>query len=182
VESGKSAISVFDPEKNSVSSVRVGASPAAIAIDEATNRIYVANNGGESVSVIDGESDAVLATVSVGRLPYVIAANAATNKIYVSNTFSDVITIIDGATNSTTKAKVGSADAIVVDAKRDRLYLAHYENANLTELDGAGAIVREVAVGMHPWGMALDDAGGKLYVTRSGNAELAIVDEASAAF
>jgi YVTN family beta-propeller protein len=33
--------------------------------------------------------------------------------------------------------------------------------------------------GMHLWGMAVDEAAGKLYVTRAGKAELAIVDETS---
>jgi len=47
-------------------SIHVGAEPVAIAVNEATDRIYVANNEGGSVSVIDGKSDSVLATLQVG--------------------------------------------------------------------------------------------------------------------
>src|SRR5450631_148629 len=172
VDAGHNAISIFDPEKNSIASVPVGASPVAIAINDTTNRVYVANNGGASVTVVAGQTDTALATVSVGALPYVLAVNPATNKIYVSNTFSKPITTIDGATNSTTTVKAGSADAIAIDTRRDRLYLAGYEDVNLLVLDGKAAVVGKVPAGIHPWGMALDETAATLYVTRSGDAQL----------
>ncbi len=174
------AVAVFDGEKKAAVSVKVGKDPVALAINEATNRIYVANNGGGSVSVIDGSKDAVVATVEVGALPYVLAVNPVTNKIFVSNTFSDKITLIDGETNAISTIKAGSADSIVIDTKRDRAYLIGWEGTSLTVLDSKPTIVGKIQMGgMHLWGMAVDEAAGKLYVTRAGKAELAIVDEAS---
>src|SRR5436305_8024156 len=99
VSESQDAVLVYDPEKKTTASMKVGKSPVALAINEVTHRIYVANNGSGSVSVIDGVHDTVLATVDVGALPYVLAVNPATNKIFVSNTFTAVITLIDGATN-----------------------------------------------------------------------------------
>ena len=180
VDRAQSAVSVFDREKAAAACVKVGKEPVALAINETTNRIYVANNAGGSVSVIDGTNDTVVATVNVGTLPYVLAVNPVTNKVFVSNTFSDIITLIDGATNATSTIKAESADSIVIDTKRDRAYLAGWEGTNLTVLDSRPAIVGKVQMGgMHLWGMAVNEADGKLYVTRAGNAELAIVDEAS---
>jgi YVTN family beta-propeller protein len=174
------AVAVFDGEKKAAVNVKVGKEPVALAINEATNRIYVANNAGGSVSVIDGSKDAVVATVEVGALPYVLAVNPVTNKIFVSNTFSDKITLIDGETNAISTIKAGSADSIVIDTKRDRAYLIGWEGTSLTVLDSKAAIVGKIKMGgMHLWGMAVDEAAGKLYVTRAGKAELAIVDEAS---
>src|SRR5260370_15953182 len=43
--------------------VKVGANPIALAIDRKTNKIYVANTGSGSISVIDGASDDVVATI-----------------------------------------------------------------------------------------------------------------------
>ena len=60
VETRRSLVWVFDPQTESMSSVRVGAGPVAIAVNTATNRIYVANSDGGSVSVIDGKNDSVL--------------------------------------------------------------------------------------------------------------------------
>jgi YVTN family beta-propeller protein len=180
VDHAHGAVSVFEPGKASSASVKVGQEPVALAINNATNRIYVANNGSGSVSVIDGASDSLVATVNVGALPYVLAVNAVTNKIFVSNTFSDVVTLIDGETNSTSTIKAGSADSIVIDPKRDRAYLVGWESRRLTVLDSKPAIVGKIEMGgMHLWGMAVDEANGKLYVTRAGSSQLAIVDAAS---
>ena len=93
VETNRNVVRVFDPQTGSRSSVRVGAKPIAIAVNAATDRIYVANSEAGSVSVIDGKNDSVLATLHVGSRPYVVAVNPATNRmatnrIYVSNTFS----------------------------------------------------------------------------------------------
>src|SRR6266478_2850424 len=179
VDTSRNAVSVFDPRTQAISSVRVGAGPIALAVNAATNRIYVANSGGGSISVIDGKNDSAVATLSVGPRPYVVAVNPTTNRIYVSNTFSDLITVIDGATNSTATVRAGSADAIAVDAKLDKVYLLGYENTNLTVMDQTTNIIGKKQVGMHPWAMAVDEATSTLYVTRVGNGELLELDEKS---
>src|SRR5437868_509184 len=179
VETNRNVVRVFDPQTGSRSSVRVGAKPIAIAVNAATDRIYVANSEAGSVSVIDGKNDSVLATLHVGSRPYVVAVNPATNRIYVSNTFSNLITVIDGATNSTTTVKAGSADAIAVDSKLDKVYLLGYEDTNLTVLNRKPSIVGEIPVGIHAWGMALNETTGTVFVTRSGSSELVMLNEVS---
>jgi YVTN family beta-propeller protein len=182
VASSRGQVTVFEAGKQGTRSVAVGKDPVALAVNEVTNRIYVANNGSGSVSVIDGVSDAVVATIDVGHLPYVLAVNAKTNRIFVSNTFSDVITLIDGATNTTSTVKAGSADSIVVDAELDRAYVTGWEGTNLTALDSKAAVVGKVRMGgMHLWGVAVDEVAGRAYATRAGKAQLAIVDEATGA-
>ena len=47
-------------------SVTVGSSPSGIAINTRTNRVYVANGGDATISVIDGATDAGLAKISAG--------------------------------------------------------------------------------------------------------------------
>ena len=65
--------------------------------------------------------------------------------------------------------KAGSADSIVIDTKRDRAYLIGWEGTSLTVLDSKPTIIGKIKMGgMHLWGMAIDEAAGKLYVTRAG--------------
>jgi YVTN family beta-propeller protein len=90
VDKSRDAIFISDQAANVTSSVRVGREPVAIAVNPVTNRIYVANAGSGTISVLDGQSDSMVATVSVGALPYVVAVSEATNRIYVSNTFRDL--------------------------------------------------------------------------------------------
>ena len=172
VDKSRNAVSIFDEGTNSSSSAKVGDGPVAIAINSVTGRIYVANAAAGTVTVLDGNKDVVVGTVNVGKNPYVLAVNERTNEIYVSNTFSDLLTVIDGATNTTTTLKTGSADAIAIDSKANKIYLLGYENSSITVLDGASGTLTKLPVGMHPWGMTLDQVNDVLYATRAGNAEL----------
>ena len=159
--------------------IGVGHRPVALAVNAKTNRIYVANNESGSISVLDGSAGTVAATLDVGANPYELAVDTASNKILVSNTFSDVITVIDGATNSLSRRKAGSADAIEVDENTGEVLLLGYENENLSALNATSGAVSKVKVGIHQWGMALDRERRAIYLTMSGSAELAIIDQKS---
>jgi YVTN family beta-propeller protein len=175
VESEKGAVAVIDDKTGHATSVKAGSDPVALAINPVTNRIYVANHGSGTVTVLDGKSDKVLASLNVGSLPYSLAVNPATNKIYVSRVYSGEDSIIDGATNTITKIKAGSADAIVVNPELNDVYLMGYEGGTITLLhDGS---MSNISMGkMHIWGMTLDGAAATLYVTRIGNADLVAFD------
>jgi YVTN family beta-propeller protein len=180
VDSARNAVEIFDPVTRATARVAVGEAPVAIAVNEPTNAIYVANSGGDTVSAIDGKTDVLTKEIKVGPRPYVVAANPATNRIYVSNTFSRVITVIDARTNLTTTVEAGSADAIAVDQNLDRVYLLGYEDTHLTVLDQSARVVGKVAAGIHLWGIAVNGSTHTLYATRSGTGELLIFDEDSA--
>ena len=75
------------------------AAGTAIAVNPATNRIYVAADPAV-VKVVDGDSHALVATIPVQRGPAYIAVNRVTNRIFVANTRDQSLSVIDGATNS----------------------------------------------------------------------------------
>ena len=52
--------------------LRVGLEPTGIAANNKKNEIYVVNTGSASVSVIDAEQNAVVATIGVHSKPYFI--------------------------------------------------------------------------------------------------------------
>jgi YVTN family beta-propeller protein len=181
VDRDRGAIFIINESANSVSSVKVGSEPVAIAVNAFTGRVYVANSGSGTVSVLDEQQDSIVATISVDPLPYVLAVSEATNRIYVSNTFSDLLTIIDGTTNATTTLKTGSADAIAIDPKAGKVYLLGYQDSNLIVLDEKSGEQSKVPMGMHLWGMALSEDSHMLYATLSGSAAVVALDENSRA-
>jgi YVTN family beta-propeller protein len=69
--------------------------PEAIAVDSANNLIYVANTHSNSVTVIDGANNHVLATLATGKNPYAVAVNAGAGKLHVANLDERSFTIID---------------------------------------------------------------------------------------
>ena len=91
-----------------IGNVTVGTGPSAVAVNPITNKIYVANAGSSTVSVVDGTNNAT-GTIPVGTNPSAIAINAATNKIYVTNRGNGTVTVIDGADNSAVTLSVGSS-------------------------------------------------------------------------
>lgn len=149
-------------------SIPVGKQPNAIAIDPAMDRIYAVNAGSGNVSVIDGNNNRVIATVPTDTRPYAIGIDAALHRAYVTNTFSDNITVIDGATNTAKQLPLGSKDFVETDARRQLAYFISYEDPALTIVDAAEA-GRRVDLGLsHPWGLAVDEQRGIVYITEIG--------------
>src|SRR6266487_1738619 len=84
----------------SLKSIPVGNLPTSVAANQNTNRIYVSNLTDNTVSVIDGASDTVIATIPVGFLPEVVDVNSVTNMIYVANFLDNTVSVIDGGSNT----------------------------------------------------------------------------------
>jgi YVTN family beta-propeller protein len=75
-------------------------SPEALAVNETTGRIYVANEANKSVTVIDGVTNTVVANIPVGAQPGALAVNEIANRVYVYNAGDPSVSFINGATNT----------------------------------------------------------------------------------
>jgi YVTN family beta-propeller protein len=86
--------------------IPVANGPIALALNQTTHLLYVANQSANSVSVIDTNAgnptfNAVVAgPIPVGTAPFAIAVNQGTNRVYVANSGSGNVSIIDGASNT----------------------------------------------------------------------------------
>jgi YVTN family beta-propeller protein len=90
------SVHVIDGASNSVlTTVPVGSTPG-IAVNPATNRIYVPVSG--TISVIDGVSNTVVDVFAVGGTPYAVGVNPVTNRLYVTDIWNDRVLVLDGAT------------------------------------------------------------------------------------
>jgi DNA-binding beta-propeller fold protein YncE len=105
-------VSVIDGATLAYASVASGFAASTMALNSATNKIYVANQcgsdptcaGNGSVTVIDGATLA-FTNIGVGSDPYGLAVNSATNRVYVPNfcgsdpscnTSNGTVSVIDG--------------------------------------------------------------------------------------
>ncbi len=61
---------------------------------------YIANRGGNTVSVIDTSTNSVVDTVTVGGNPRGVAVNPAGTRVYVANDSSGTVSVIDSSTNN----------------------------------------------------------------------------------
>ena len=86
-------------------SVTVGVGPTSISLDTFLNRLYVANTGGNSVTVLDATSVTLgvnppiktLGTASVGSAPVSVAALPNGLAFYVANSASNDVTVVSSS-------------------------------------------------------------------------------------
>ncbi len=133
-------------QPNNTTTVGAGNAPGAVAVNPVTNKIYVANEGSNNVTVIDGATNNTT-TVTAGQTPLAEAVNTNTNKIYVVNqctwiggicTGAGDVTVIDGATNNTTTVPVGTnAIAAAVNTNTNKIYVVNNNSNSVTVIDGA---------------------------------------------
>jgi YVTN family beta-propeller protein len=156
-------ISVIDATKNELLSpaIPVGSEPSGLAVNEIANRLYVANRGSDTVSVIDyflsnqaEFKNFTIANITVQKYPSDIAINPDTNRIYVANYYSDSISVIDGATNTVSSTiKVGvNPSSIAINPDTNRIYVTNYGSNSVSVIDGVtNRVLEEVAVGNFPF-------------------------------
>ena len=110
-----------------IAKIRVGwggYNPQGVAVNPTTNRIYTANIDSDSVSVIDGGANTVVATVPIGSDFWGVAVNPNTNLIYTANAWSSSVSVVDGGTNTVVATvPVGSSpQGMAVNPNTNRIY------------------------------------------------------------
>jgi DNA-binding beta-propeller fold protein YncE len=139
-----------------VGSAPVGDGPSELAINPATDTVYVTNGnndngpsaGGDTVSVIDtrhcsawdvSRCPGPWPTITVGNQPSNIAVDEATDTVYVENWADATVSVFNGAT------------------------------CNALDTSGCGQKPATVPVGLDPTGIFVDDANHTVYVGNSDN-------------
>lgn len=146
-----SCVGVIDGATNAVTLVPMGAYPGMIAVNPATNKIYVCDYA-SGVKVIDGATNG-LTTVPLPISPDAIdfvTVNPVTNMIYVADSYEgsgDVI-VIDEATNATTSVAAESWPVqLAVDTTLNKIYTMDFGSNEVAVIDGATNAVTEVPIG-----------------------------------
>jgi len=162
-----------------IDTVRVGREPNWVAINSATNKIYVPNNLSSNVTVIDGATDST-ATVPAGGEPVMAAVNTVTNEIYVANSTTNTVTVIDGSTLQTSTVPVGYEPvALAVNPVTNKIYVVNNTSNNVTVIDGATNNTTTVSVGEFPSGVAVNPVTNKIYVGTASGDTVTVIDGAT---
>ena len=176
----------------------VGNGPGGLAVDAATDTVYVANQGDNTLSVIDGATcnasntsgcGHAPPTVTVGQLPFFATLDPTNHTLYVSNALDDTVSMIDAATCNAqntsgcsqtppTAAVGGFPIPIAVDPQTDTVYVGNNNDATVSVIDGAscnatntagcGGSPVTVSVPGGPDGMAFNRTTDTLFVANNG--------------
>ena len=171
-----------------IASIAVGAEPEGVVVSPDGRWVLVTSESGHSVAIIDAHTLAAVRSVPVGQRPRDIAFTPDSSSAYVTGEFDASLYRINlrdtGAARQVLQLrKEARPMAVILDAPRKRLYVSTGRGGTVAVIDAtdAGAqLIDEIAVGTRPWGMALSQAGDRLYTANGPSNDVSIVDTHSA--
>ncbi|UCG42708.1 MAG: hypothetical protein JSU73_12740 [candidate division WOR-3 bacterium] len=164
-----------------VAVVNVGQGPRGLAWNSINDRVYVANSGSNSVTVIDGLTNGVLTTVDVGEAPARVFWHPERNKAYVVDSARGCVYVIDGQSNVVEDSVgVGTMPrAVCWNRVDDKLYVANFLDNSVSVIDLAqAAVVAIVTTGGRPQALCWNPAANKVYAACFQTDQISIIDGA----
>lgn len=143
--------------------------------------LFVTNTGSDSVTVINRQSDQVVAVIGTGRRPMGIVTSPRGGMVYVANSDSNSISIIDASHNrviDTIALSFGiSPRELAVSPDGRKLYVSNFHSNNVSIFDIAGRnLTGRVTVGSNPMGIATNERGDRVYVVNSTSNNFSVID------
>jgi len=171
-----------DPQPLSTNSkpiIQVGSFPVGIDINSISDKIYVANQFSNLISIIDPEKAKVIADIEVENSPYSIDINPFTNRIYVTNRGSDTVSIIDGFTNKQLKTiKVDKSPLnLAVNVANNLLYVTNINSQTVSVIDTIeNKVIKTLNYTSIPYDVAINPHTNLIYVSDLGSNSIHVID------
>ena len=150
-----------------------GHEPFGVAVNQVTRKVYVANYAGNSLSILNGDTGALLATINFAALGYgqpaYVAVDETLNRAYVTLHAGGRLAVIDGASNgllTTIEAEAG-AFGLGVHPGLHRAYVTSRDTRNLLVFDtitNTRLWGQTGASSGEPYALAVDAGRNRLYV------------------
>jgi YVTN family beta-propeller protein len=166
-------------ENTVIATLTVGTSPEGIAFDSANNRMYVANNGDNTINVINTITNSVYATFLVGINPSGIAFDSANNRMYVANDGANTVDVVSVDTfPSGTNISVGTTPVdVAFDSANNRMYVANYNGDTVSVINTTTkAVDTTISVGDGPRAIAFDSANNRMYVPNYSDDTVSVIN------
>ena len=172
----------------------------AAAASAWAERVYVSNEDGQSVSVIDTTKSAVIATIEVGKRPRGMKLSRDGSTLFVAvsglpkcpphvpdeecaklerDLKADGIAVVDTVSHQVTRVIHAGSDPEQFDLSRDgkRLFVANEDMAMLSVVDStSGATIGQIPVGREPEGVGVSPDGRWVLVTNESDNAVSIID------
>jgi YVTN family beta-propeller protein len=160
--------------------IPVGKQPGQVAVNPRTDKIYVTNFQGGSVSVINGRTHKVTATITGFSNPNAVAVNPRTDRVYVTDSTSTVFVISGRTSKVSATIPVADAGAVTVNPGTDRIYVAGGSGKAIIavingQTDKVVAGVTEGNAFVVPYALTADPHNNRIYVAEGNQGAAAVV-------
>ncbi len=145
---------------------------------------YITNLGSDNVSVIDLNTNAVVATIPVGNAPYGVWVSPDGSRVYVTNrNIPGTVSVINTSTNTVVATiNVGNEPVgVTVSPDGTRVYVTN-QNVNLVSVIDAATNTVIATIPTAPttlFGIVCSPDGSKVYVASNFNSEVLVIDAAT---
>jgi YVTN family beta-propeller protein len=174
---------VLDVKDGSIKAqIPVGREPEGVGVSPDGRWVLVTNESDNAVSVIDAQTFKVVRAVPVGKRPRDVAFTADGRTAYVTGEFDASLyrmAVPDGkpVERLIELRKEARPMAVVLDARKSRLYMSTGRGGTVAVIDPAGPkLLKEIPVGTRPWGIALSADGRRLYTANGPSNDVSVVD------
>jgi YVTN family beta-propeller protein len=171
------AVIVIDTlTKSIIKKIDVGQGPIGLASDPQGQYVYVANSYSNTISVIDTRNNELVNTIGVGGEPRYLGIYQ--KYIVVSNSQSNNVNFIDRYSSKVMSTVfVPSRPGNLIPGRRGWVYVAGERSHDISFITpGLNIAPRNLPVGQHPAGMALDKDRKLLYVANLMDNTISVVD------
>ena len=167
-----------------MATVTVGTSPFGVAFNPNTDKIYVSNFLGNTVSVINSATDTVIGSpIAVGTHPWGVGVNPTTNKIYVSSLGGNNVSVINGATDTVVGSPIAVGAGpygVGVNPTTNKIYVANNGGNTVSVINGVtDTVIASPAVGTGPYGIGVNPTTNKIYVSNDNGSSVSVINGAT---
>jgi YVTN family beta-propeller protein len=144
-----------------------GADFRNLAYDSANNRMYVTDFIGNSVTVVDCNSNTIIANIPVGINPSGIAFIPTNNTVYVCNTTSNDVSVIDCSTNTViATVAVGTFPfGVAYNSLNNTVYVTNNTSSDISVIDcNTNTVITTILVANPPREIAYNSVNNRMYV------------------
>jgi YVTN family beta-propeller protein len=145
----------------------------------ATERIYVANSGGDDIHIIDPATNQVTGTIQVSDHPHGLVVSPDRTRLYVSSEGEDVLDVVDLATRTVIRrVPLGTRPnnlAITPDGRRVYVTIRGESWVEIVDTETL-EVVKKVPVGRAPHNVYCTPNGKWMIATSMGDDRLTAID------
>lgn len=158
--------------------VAVGEQPFGVAVDNASDLVYVTNTGSDNVTAVSDRTNATVGSVGVGTAPMGIAFDAADGELFVANSGSANVSVISTATlRVVATVAVGATPiGIAYDPATKEVFVADHDAYGVDVIStSTDSVLGVVPAGVGPYGVAIDTSRDNVYVSNEGSSNVSVI-------
>ncbi|MFJ5302410.1 beta-N-acetylglucosaminidase domain-containing protein [Streptomyces sp. NPDC088350] len=176
------SVSSIDLSSGRSTGITVGDNPGEVVVSADGRTAYAANQGSDTVSVIDVAKGTVTATVAVGKVPAGLALTPDGGTLWVANYTDGTVQPVDTSSlTAGTPVPVGSGpENMAVTPDGGTLYVADIHDDTVTPVDLTDRTAKAaIPVGPSPFNVVAAPDGRTVYVSNSGGSTVTPIDTAT---